>query len=256
MSARVVQLGRMEYGKAFRAQTEHLEEVLAARDAGAPEAGRILVVEHDPVITISRRAGAARHLLATPDLLARRGVALAETDRGGDITYHGPGQLVLYPILDLNLLNLGLHAYMRMLEEAVIRACREFGIEAGRDACATGVWVPGAEEKRQTEKRECGAAAPHSAKICAMGVRVRKWVSMHGLALNVSTNLDHFNLIVPCGLTGRAVTSLERECAARALPAPSMEKAGDVVVARLQELIEEARSAAETARADAARLSA
>jgi lipoyl(octanoyl) transferase len=255
VTARIVQLGRLEYGKAYRAQTEHLEEVLASRESGTPEPGRILVVEHDPVITVSRRAGARDHLLATPALLARHGVALAETDRGGDITYHGPGQLVLYPILDLNHLNLGLHAYMRMLEEAVIRACRDFGIPAARDACATGVWVP-PDPQVQPAPAACGAGGGAGAKICAMGVRVRKWVSMHGLALNVSTNLDHFNLIVPCGLAGRPVTSLERQCAARGLPAPTMQKAGDVVVARLQELIEEARAAAASARADHARLSA
>lgn len=245
MTARIAHLGRVSYERGYEAQVQHLEEVLAARDAGAPEAGRILVVEHDPVITVSRRAGARDHLLATPEVLARHGVALAETDRGGDITYHGPGQLVLYPILDLNYLNLGLHAYMRTLEEAVIRACRDFGIPAGRDACATGVWVPA---EQPPASASCGAGS----KICAMGVRVRKWVSMHGLALNVSTNLEHFNLIVPCGLAGRAVTSLERECAARGLPAPSMTKAGDVVIARLQELIEEARAAAASARAAAA----
>jgi lipoyl(octanoyl) transferase len=255
MPVRVVQLGRMEYAAAYRSQVEHLEEVLAARDAGSPEPGRILVVEHDPVITVSRRAGARQHLLATPEFLARHGVALAETDRGGDITYHGPGQLVLYPVLDLNYLNLGLHAYIRMLEEAVIRACRDFGLGTARDACATGVWVP-ADGERNQEAPACTPGPNGSAKICAMGVRVRKWVSMHGLALNVSTNLDHFSLIVPCGLAGRPVTSLERECAARGLAVPSMTEAGDVVVARLSGLIEEARAAALRARTNGSAVSA
>ena len=184
----------MAYDLAYAEQQRHLAEVLAARDAGAPEPGRLLLVEHDPVITISRRAGVADHLLATAEALREAGVSVAQTDRGGDITYHGPGQLVVYPILDLNLLNLGLHAYMRLLESAVIDACEGWGIQARRDPAATGVWV-----------------GDPPRKICAMGVRVRRWVSIHGLAINVTTDLDHFRLIVPCGLAGRDVTSLGRE---------------------------------------------
>jgi lipoyl(octanoyl) transferase len=138
------------------------------------------------------------HLLASREHLDARGVALEETDRGGDITYHGPGQIVCYPILDLNRLNLGLHAYMRMLEESVIVTCREFGVVCVRDPSATGVWTQDAN------------GAPVS-KIAAMGVRVRKWVSMHGLSLNVDPDFGHFDLIVPCGLAGRGVTSLRRE---------------------------------------------
>ncbi|HVZ93606.1 MAG TPA: lipoyl(octanoyl) transferase LipB, partial [Phycisphaerales bacterium] len=139
----------------------------------------------------------------TDEQLARTGVTVAETDRGGDITYHGPGQLVVYPILDLNALNLNLHGYMRMLERIVIDVCAGFGVKTRCERGATGVWTgePGADEG--------------GAKIAALGVRVRRWVTMHGLALNVTTNLDHFGLIVPCGLHGRAVTSLERELGAR-----------------------------------------
>jgi lipoyl(octanoyl) transferase len=247
----LVHLGRMAYAAAYRAQVEHVEEVLEARAAGAPESGRLLIVEHDPVVTISRRAGAAAHLLASPQRLAAEGVELAETDRGGDITYHGPGQLVVYPILDLNYLNLGLHAYMRLLEEAVMRACGDFGIPAGRDACATGVWVGAPAPSRggaAGPSPSCGSGAGAARKICAMGVRVRKWVSMHGLALNVRTNLDHFGLIVPCGLAGRGVTSLERECAARGLVAPDLDAAAGAVTGHLFELIETARMAAAGAR--------
>src|SRR5215470_15819992 len=129
----------MEYNAAYRAQCDHVEEVLAARQAGIAEPGRILTVEHDPVITISGRASAPGNLLASPDALARAGVATALTDRGGDITYHGPGQIVVYPILDLNLLNLGLHDYMRLLEGAIIEVCAGLGLDAGRDPTATGV---------------------------------------------------------------------------------------------------------------------
>jgi len=196
-----VDFGRLAYAPAYERQVRCVDEVIAARDAANVRAGAgyVLFVEHDPVITVSRRAGARDHLLATPELLAHHGVDVAETDRGGDITYHGPGQQVVYPILDLNRLNLGLHDYMRMLEDAVIDLCAHVGVRAGREAGATGVWV----------ESPSGGGPP--AKICAMGVRVRRWVSMHGLAINVTTNLDHFGLIVPCGLAGRPVTSLQRE---------------------------------------------
>jgi lipoyl(octanoyl) transferase len=241
VALKVVQLGRMGYREAYRAQCDHVEEVLSSRGAGAPEAGRLLLVEHDPVITVSKRAGAGAHLLATPELLARQGVSVEETDRGGDITYHGPGQLVAYPIVDLNFLNLGLHAYMRMLEEAVIETCGVFRVPAHRDSGATGVWV-------SPEGIGLTPGGADAAKICAMGVRVRKWVTMHGLALNVRTNLEHFGLIVPCGLAGRPVTSLERECAARAVAVPTLERAGEVLTARLQVAVERALESAAAAR--------
>jgi lipoyl(octanoyl) transferase len=215
----VIDLGRMAYEPAYRTQVSYLDQALAARNAGSPVPGFLLLVEHDPVITISRRAGAAKHLIATPDLLAQRGVTVAETDRGGDITYHGPGQLVAYAILDLNALNLGLHAYMRLLEQAVIDTCAAFGVPTHRDPAATGVW---------TDKGD--------AKIAAMGVRVRRWISLHGLALNVTTNLPNFQLIVPCGLN-RPVTSLQQELG----PAcPTMDQAKTTLQRSLTRLIEEA----------------
>lgn len=176
----------------------------------SPRPMHLLLVEHDPpVITVSARKTARQHLVATPDMLARAGVEVCETDRGGDITYHGPGQLVVYPILDLNTLTLRLHGYMRLLEQVIIDTLARFGIEGHRDQTATGVWVGGS-------------------KICAMGVRVSRWVTMHGLALNVTTNLDHFNLIVPCGLVGRGVTSMARELGEAC---PSMDHVKEVVVA-------------------------
>lgn len=206
---RVIDLGALSYDDAYRLQLAHHEEVLTARASERPEIGRLLLVEHDPpVITVSRRKGARDHLVATEAMLKGAGVTVSKTDRGGDITYHGPGQLVAYPILDLNALGLNLHAYMRLLEQVAIDVCEGFGVPASRDDSATGVWVSGGG----------GAAA---AKICAIGVRVRKWITMHGLALNVTTNLDHFGLIVPCGLVGRPVTSLERELGDAC---PSMDK--------------------------------
>lgn len=226
----------MRYADAYEVQRRALEEVIGARDSGAPEPGRIVLVEHEPVVTVSRRAGAGSHLVATPEMLARAGVEVAETDRGGDITYHGPGQLVAYPILDLNTLNLGLHDYMRLLENAVITTCARFGVPTMRDPGATGVWTV--------------RDGKPGAKIAAMGVRVRRWVSMHGLALNVRTNLDHFALIVPCGLHGRAVTSLEREMGKGC---PTMEEVKRALVVELTARIGAARKRARALRREAGR---
>lgn len=232
---RVIDLGRMSYAEAYARQVAEHEEVLAAREGGHPEPGRVLLVEHVPaVITVSRRPGARAHLVATPEMLAREGVVVEETDRGGDITYHGPGQIVVYPILDLNYYHLGLHAYMRLLEQSVIDTLDTFGIVGERDPKATGVWVGG----------EGGS------KIAAMGVRVRRWVSMHGLALNVNTNLRHFQLIVPCGLVGRGVTSMERELGTAC---PTIERVREALVESLIARLAEARAGA-AALADGERL--
>ncbi len=185
-------LGQMPYAQALVVQRDLQRQVIQGRSTAAA-CGYLLLVEHlPPVITVSRRAGARQHLVASDAQLAAAGVEVAETDRGGDITYHGPGQLVMYPILDLNALGLRLLGYMRFLERIVTDALAVWGIEGRRDETATGVWVDGS-------------------KICAMGVRLSRWVSMHGLALNVTTNLSHFDLIVPCGLRGRTVTSMQRE---------------------------------------------
>lgn len=245
MQPTFVDLGRMAYAPAYQAQLEHFQAVLDSRQSGKPEVGRILLVEHDPpVITVSRRQGAASHLLASPDHLARLGVEVSETDRGGDITYHGPGQLVAYPILDLNALGLNLHAYMRLLEQVAMDTCAAFGVVTERDACATGVWVP--RDRAVGEPAGTAACAGvGSAKVCALGVRVRRWVSMHGLALNVTTNLDHFKLIVPCGLVGRPVTSLCNELGERC---PTMQdvkrELSHALIARCHEQLASGRNAA------------
>src|SRR5262249_7173493 len=130
-------------------------------------------------------------IVASPDVLAARGVPIYETGRGGDVTYHGPGQLVGYPIIDLNPDRRDVHQYVRDLEEVLIRTLADFGIESGRVAGLTGTWL-GQE------------------KIAAIGVRIARWITSHGFALNVSTNLDYFGLIVPCGIADRGVTSIER----------------------------------------------
>lgn len=178
---------------------EHEPHDLPVRqDASGTRLGVLILVEHEPVITVSRRKDAASHVVASAGALEAAGVRVEATDRGGDVTYHGPGQLVCYPIVDLNRLGLRLHGYMRALEGAIIETCAAFGVETGRDAERTGVWIDGADAAR-------------ARKIAALGVRVKRWVTMHGLALNVTTDLSHFDLIVPCGIADRGVTSLERE---------------------------------------------
>jgi lipoate-protein ligase B len=209
-------LGKMAYEPALALQRSIQQQVISYRNTDEASPFHLLFVEHDPpVVTVSRRATAREHLLATENELKANGVQLCETDRGGDITYHGPGQLVGYPIFDLNALSLRLHGYMRFLEDTIINALHHFGLEGQRDSCATGVWV-GDE------------------KICAMGVRISRWVSMHGFALNVSPNMEHFNLIVPCGLAGRQVTSMQQllgnDC-------PSLEMVQKVVGAEFLESI-------------------
>jgi lipoate-protein ligase B len=185
----------------------------------------LLLLEHvPPVITIPARRGASNHLIATGSQLRGAGVQVAPTDRGGDITYHGPGQLVAYPILDLNALGLRLHEYMRFLEQAVMDVLDGFGIAAHRVLGATGVWVGGGAAARR-DPPAIGRGPQPLAKICAMGVRVSRWVSMHGLALNVTTDLSHFDLIVPCGLAGLGVTSMERELGARCPAMPQVKAA-------------------------------
>jgi lipoyl(octanoyl) transferase len=182
-------LGKIAYECALEKQRVLQKTVIDSRDS-EPSPFHLLVLEHyPPVITLSKRPGAKKHLIASNQQLQEAGVEVCATDRGGDITYHGPGQLICYPICDLNELSLRIHSYMRFLESIVIDVLAEYGIEGQRDDCATGVWVG-------------------DSKICAMGVRVSKWVSMHGFALNIDPNMDHFNLIVPCGLAGRSVTSM------------------------------------------------
>ncbi len=226
-------LGRLAYAEAFDLQKGLQQQVIDARGRGE-SLGYLVLVEHDPpVITISRRKTARDHLLATDEQLAEAGVQLTETDRGGDITYHGPGQLVVYPILDLNALRLRIHGYMRFLEQIVIDTLAEFGIEGRRDAQATGVWVGGGADEESHGLLSVGVGEPQ--KICAMGVRVSRWVSMHGLALNVTTKLDHFNLIVPCGLVGRTVTSMQRELADAC---PSMDQVKQAVISQFRMAID------------------
>jgi lipoyl(octanoyl) transferase len=180
----------MEYQQAWELQ----EQVHARVAEGGEE--EILVVEHPAVVTLGRKEGVVGNLRVSPEYLAANGVQLVQSDRGGDITLHAPGQLVVYPIIRLIDHKLSVGGYVHGLEKAVIAALGGMGIVGFADPKAPGVWVKG----------EDGEAA----KICAVGVRVRRGVTMHGLALNVCNDLSLFELIVPCGLAGRAVTSVER----------------------------------------------
>jgi len=178
-------LGRLEYGQAFALQ----RDLVGERQRGEiPD--QLLLVEHPHVITLGRN-GKMHNLLAGEDALRRAGVAFCETDRGGDITYHGPGQIVGYPVFDLREWKRDVVAYVRAIEQALIEALAGFGIAAGREDGATGAWVAGR-------------------KIAAIGVHISRWVTSHGFALNVTTDLSYFQYIVPCGLA-KPVTSMAAE---------------------------------------------
>jgi lipoyl(octanoyl) transferase len=183
----VRRLGTISYAEGLELQRDLVER---RRRGEIPD--QLLLLQHPPVITLGVKARNDRsHVLATPERLREVGVELHETGRGGDVTYHGPGQLVGYPILDLKPDRCDVHRYVRDLEEAMIRAARELGVEAARVGGLTGIWV-GAE------------------KLAAIGVRISRWITSHGFAFNVTTDLSHFNLIVPCGISDRGVTSLRR----------------------------------------------
>lgn len=182
-----IDIGRAAYESTLRLQERLLAEVKQAD----PERAALVLVEHDPpVITLGRGASAA-HVVASRERLAAEGVEIHESSRGGDVTYHGPGQLVGYPILRLDLHGRDVHRYLRDLEEVLLRVLARFGVQGERSAGLTGVWV-GKE------------------KVAAIGVAVSRWVTYHGFALNVDPNLSHFGLIVPCGIRDKGVTSLAK----------------------------------------------
>jgi lipoyl(octanoyl) transferase len=183
----VERLGLLPYAEALELQ----RRVARARIAGEVTEDVLLLVEHPPVITLGRSAKAG-HLLASPEVLSARGVELFEVERGGDVTFHGPGQLVGYPIVDLKRHRRDLHWYLRQVEQALIDALAVLGLPAERNPGLTGVWTSGR-------------------KIASIGVHARDWVTWHGFALNVTTDLRYFDLMVPCGIQAVTMTSAERE---------------------------------------------
>lgn len=227
---RIIDLDRMAYAPALELQRQIHAQVVAGE---APPT--VLLLEHDPVITVSRRKSASRHLLASPQTLGALGIDVQETDRGGDVTYHGPGQLVAYPIVRLAPLGLNVGRYMRLLEQIIIDAITPFSVRGERDACATGVWVrmnpANPAHEANAPRCDLANAAGSTAKIAALGVRLSRNVTLHGLALNVTTDLSHFNTIVPCGLLNRTVTSLEQVLGDAV---PSMERVKMQLVASLR----------------------
>jgi lipoyl(octanoyl) transferase len=196
-------LGRIEYQEAWDYQESLFQEIVdiktSNRKASEPllTPNYLLFCEHPHVYTIGK-SGKESNLLINEDFLESKGATLFKINRGGDITYHGPGQIVGYPILDLDNFNLSIKSYIFSLEEVIINTLKHFGISATRFDGATGVWL---DVDHPAKAR----------KICAIGVRTSHWVSMHGFALNVNTNLDYFNYIVPCGIQGKGVTTLQKE---------------------------------------------
>jgi lipoyl(octanoyl) transferase len=203
-SCQIVELGLIGYEDAYALQ----KRVVAARKADA--IGDVLLLcEHKAVITQGRN-GKREHLLVSESVLRQRNVEFYETSRGGDVTYHGPGQLVGYPILQLGAIRKDVVWYVRMLEEVMIRTSAEFGICAQREEGKTGIWV-GAENKESAQRTQSSQREPIPAeKLGAIGVHISRWVTSHGFAYNVSTDLRNFDLIVPCGIAGRKATSLEK----------------------------------------------
>jgi lipoyl(octanoyl) transferase len=204
----VQRLGLVPYVPTWDVQERLLADTLAIKAANRqaeaaglpaqPTPNHLLFCQHPPTYTLGK-SGKPEHLLLDEAALAAHGATFHHINRGGDITFHGPGQLVAYPLLDLENFRADIHWYLRVLEEAVIQTLAEYGLRAGRIAGLTGVWL-GWED---------GAANPR--KICAMGVRCSRWVTLHGLALNVNTDLSYFGYIVPCGITDKAVTSMQAE---------------------------------------------
>lgn len=226
----VCKLGQVAYEPAWQLQKLIQAELIKAKRAQPPRKlpHVMLLLEHPPVFTLGK-SGDAQHLLVSEALLKQRGASFYHIDRGGDITFHGPGQLVGYPILDLDRFSPDIHLYLRNLEETIIRTCTHFEIDAGRVEGKTGVWLGSGPEER---------------KICAMGIRCSRWVTMHGFALNVNTDLSYFSYIVPCGIVNKEVTSLAKEQGHRVDEATVMEillaTFSDVFNARMTVLLKEA----------------
>ena len=216
----MVQLGTVDYDTGLR-----LQQQLVALRKEDKIGDVLLLLEHSPVITLGRNAKAA-NVVASAELLKRRGVERFECDRGGDVTFHGPGQIVGYPIFDLRGFaspdskrkTLGVIEFVRRLEDVLIRTCADFGIPSKRVSGLTGVWTDidlkgrGFSRTEETQKEDAAlAAGATEAKLAAIGVHISRFVTSHGFALNVNTDLSYFNLIVPCGITTKPVTSMHKE---------------------------------------------
>lgn len=198
-------LGKIDFRSAWDNQEKLFDEIIREKlfhrehPEERPVSGKhyVLLCEHEPVITLGRN-GSMKNLNVKQDVLNEKQISFFKINRGGDITFHGPGQLVGYPILDLDYFFTDIGKYLRLLEESVILTCKDYGIEAGRSKGETGVWIDA--------EKISGAR-----KICAIGIRCSRWVTMHGFAFNINTDLNYFNYIIPCGISGKSVTSLQKE---------------------------------------------
>ena len=199
---RIIELGVKSYNESLKIQEElfqktiELKSVNRKEDTQIPTQNYLLWVEHTPVITLGK-SGKIKNLLLGEKQLKEKGIEYYPTNRGGDITFHGPGQIVGYPIMDLDNFFTDIHKYLRYLEEAILLTLEEYDLNGARSIGETGVWLD--------------VGTPFARKICAMGVKASRWVTMHGFALNVNTNLSYFDYIVPCGIKGKAVTSIAKE---------------------------------------------
>lgn len=208
-------LGSKDYKEVWDYQTDLLEGIIAVKrnnrkeNLSVPTSNYFLFVEHPHVYTLGK-SGDLNNLLINEEQLKKRNASYYKINRGGDITYHGPGQIVGYPILDLENFFTDIHKYLRFLEEAIIKTLAEYGISGERSKGETGVWID--------------VGTPFARKICAMGIRSSRWVTMHGFALNVNTNLGYFDHIIPCGIRGKAVTSMEVELGKKIAPNQVKEK--------------------------------
>ena len=195
-------LGKIDYKECWDFQEELFAEILAVKSSNKKEdkttetKNHLIFCEHPHVYTLGK-SGDEKNLLVNEDYLKSRGATFHKINRGGDITYHGPGQLVGYPIIDLDNFFTDIHKYLRFLEEAVILTLKEYGLESERSPGETGVWFD--------------VGTPKARKICALGVKSSRWVTMHGFAFNINSDLSYFGNIIPCGITDKSVTSLQKE---------------------------------------------
>lgn len=215
-------LGLTDYFDTWQYQTEiHQKLKEEKKIINNPNPSHTLIFcEHHAVFTLGR-SGSQENLIVSPEYLAENNIQFYKINRGGDITYHGPGQIVGYPIFDLDLFFNDVHKYVRLLEESVIQTLEHYNITGYRESGYTGVWINRGNEKR---------------KICAIGVHLSRWISLHGFAFNINTNLDHFNFIIPCGIKdeGKSVTSLEKELGAK----QNMDEVKHILVNKMSSIFE------------------
>jgi len=195
ITTEIIRIKGKSYKDVWDLQLKYLNEIIDAKKEGREISNKILFVEHNPVFTLGK-SGNDNNLLVNEEFLKKKGIELFHIERGGDITFHGPGQWVVYPIFDLENFNIGLRQYIDNLEQVIINTCSEYNIKSERMEGLTGVWI---------ENKE---AMPHLKKIAAIGVMSKRYVTIHGFALNVNTDLSYFDLINPCGITDKGITSI------------------------------------------------